>query len=89
MAVERLLLAKGQRSAFKAALVPGMLNRRIWKGRAQSRDLRSGASGAFRVWWLEAGDDLIVLVHVYTHGDAPEEKRIQAEVTRRLSVNGY
>lgn len=24
LAVERLLLAKGQRSAFKAALVPGM-----------------------------------------------------------------
>ena len=88
-AVERLLLAKGQRSAFKAALVPGMLERRVWKGRAQSRDLRAGTSGAFRVWWLEASDHLIVLLHVYTHGDAPDEERIRAEVARRLSINGY
>lgn len=89
LAVERLLLAKGQRSAFKAVLVPGMSNRGVWKGRAHSRDLKAGASGAFRVWWLEASDDLVVLLHVYTHGDAPDEQRIRAEVRRRLSVNGY
>ena len=89
VAVERLLSAKGQRDAFKAVLVPEMSERRVWKGRAHSRDLRAGASGAFRVWWLEASDDLIVLIHVYTHSDAPEEARIQKEVRRRLSVNGY
>ena len=89
LAVERLLSAKGQRDAFKAVLVPGMSERRVWKGRAHSRDLKAGASGAFRVWWLEASDNLIVLIYVYTHSDAPEEQRIHSEVRRRLSVNGY
>ena len=83
------LLEAGLKPSIHANRVPGFGLLSVWKGRAISRDMRSGKSGGFRIWWLETSPDTVTLLYIYTHRSNENENRIREEVRRRLSTNGY
>ena len=83
------LLQAGLKSSIHATRVPGFGLLNVWKGRAISRDMRSGKSGGFRIWWLETSSDTVTLLYIYTHRSNENESRIREEVKGRLSASGY
>ena len=86
-AFERLLRAGSIDIAPWADQVGGFGNRVVKKARVISQDL-GGKSGGYRIWWLELPESH-VLIQVYTHHDAPNERQIHQETVRRLRLQGY